>query len=81
VAGTITKITAGDGQTVKVGTPLAEIDEEPGRSCGRRSHRAGRCIGYQAEPAPAACAGRRIAEAPVLTPWASRRPSLLLLLH
>src|SRR5437867_12475553 len=30
VAGTITKIIVGDGQTVKVGTPLAEIDASDG---------------------------------------------------
>src|SRR6058998_771623 len=30
VAGTITKIIVGDGQTVKVGTPLAEIDAGDG---------------------------------------------------
>ena len=30
VAGTVTKIIVGDGQTVKVGTPLAEIDTEGG---------------------------------------------------
>src|SRR2546425_2213092 len=32
VAGTITKIIVGDGQTVKVGTPLAEIEAGDGAS-------------------------------------------------
>ena len=34
VAGTITKIIVGDGQTVKVGTPLAEIDASDGDAAG-----------------------------------------------
>ena len=53
VAGTITKIIVGDGQTVKVGTPLAEIDagDGAGASDGNGQEPA------QATEAPPAAAG------------------------
>ena len=51
VAGTITKIIVGDGQTVKVGTPLAEIDAEDGAGAAEGD---GQQPAQAAEAAPAA---------------------------
>src|SRR4029077_20627267 len=54
VAGTITKIIVGDGQTVKVGTPLAEIDAGDGAGAAEGN---GQAPTQATEQAAAAAAG------------------------
>src|SRR4029077_9493782 len=58
VAGTITKIIVGDGQTVKVGTPLAEIDAGDGAGAaegnGQAPTQATEQAAAAAAPTPAA---------------------------
>jgi 2-oxoisovalerate dehydrogenase E2 component (dihydrolipoyl transacylase) len=61
VAGTITKIIVGDGQTVKVGTPLAEIDAGDGASAQAEAQPV-------AEAQPAAEAAPVASEAPAAAP-------------
>lgn len=53
VGGVITKILVGDGQTVKVGTPLAEIAED-GEAAGAGPAEAAAPAVAEAEPTPAA---------------------------
>ena len=66
VAGTITKIIVGDGQTVKVGTPLAEIEAGDGAGAGEGN---GQTLAQAAEQ-PAA-----VAEAPRQEPSAPSEPA------
>ena len=66
VAGTITKIMVPDGETVAVGTPLAEIDAEGGAAQPEQDG-AGRAAGAEApaeQPTPSAEATAAQAEAP-----------------
>jgi 2-oxoisovalerate dehydrogenase E2 component (dihydrolipoyl transacylase) len=61
VAGTITKIIVGDGQTVKVGTPLAEIDAGDGAGASDGN---GQAPAQEAAPAPQPAEAAAPAEAP-----------------
>ena len=62
IAGTVTKIIVGDGETVKVGTPLAEIDAGDGAAAAPEAPEA---------PAEAPEAPAEAAEAPAAAPAAA----------
>ena len=66
VAGTITKIIVGDGQTVKVGTPLAEIEAGDGAGAVEGNGQAPSQVAEQ--PAAAAEAPQQEASAPAEAP-------------
>jgi 2-oxoisovalerate dehydrogenase E2 component (dihydrolipoyl transacylase) len=66
VAGTITKIIVGDGQTVKVGTPLAEIEAGDGAGAAEGNGQASAQVAEQ--PAAAAEAPQQEASAPAQEP-------------
>jgi 2-oxoisovalerate dehydrogenase E2 component (dihydrolipoyl transacylase) len=73
VAGTITKIIVGDGQTVKVGTPLAEIDAGDGAGAaegsGQQPAQAAEAPPAAPEPMPEPAEAKTApAEAPAETP-------------
>jgi 2-oxoisovalerate dehydrogenase E2 component (dihydrolipoyl transacylase) len=69
VAGTVTKIIVGDGQTVKVGTPLAEIETE-----GATGEAAAPAREPAAAPAPASEPAPAAAAAPEPTPEPGPEP-------
>jgi len=81
VAGTVTKIIVGDGQTVKVGTPLAEIDagDGAGEQPASEEHAPARAQEPAAAEEPAPAAVQALASrsqprpSPRPIPW-SRRP-------
>src|SRR5438552_7832695 len=74
VAGTITKIIVGDGQTVKVGTPLAEI--EAGDGAGQTDAPAAEAPAATAEePAQAAEAEEPAQAAEAEAPQAQAEPA------
>ena len=66
VAGTITKIIVGDGQTVKVGTPLAEIEAGEGAGAAEGNGHAPAQVAEQ--PAARAEASQQEASAPAEAP-------------
>jgi 2-oxoisovalerate dehydrogenase E2 component (dihydrolipoyl transacylase) len=77
VAGTVTRIMVSDGQTVAVGTPLAEIDAEggavqPSEAPAESAPEAGETA--PAEPAPEA-ASQPVAEAPAAPAEAPQAPA------